>query len=89
MTACCVPFCRGNSRKDYREYICARHFRMVSRETRRAYNRAWRLVDRDGNFWEWPPNSPERIAILERRNASWALWERCKVEATEAGMGIA
>ena len=88
MTACCVPFCKGRSRKDWREWVCGRHWRQVSRETRSAYRRAWRVVDQSGDPWRHPGGSPERLEAVRNLHTAEALWERCKVEAIEAGMGI-
>lgn len=88
MTACCVPFCNGRSRKNWREWICGRHWRQVSTASRRASNRGWRQVERDGDFWRHPGGSPERLAAVANLHAAEAAWAQCKVEAIEAGMGI-
>ena len=88
MTICSVPHCPGKSRKDWHEWLCGRHFRMASREARRENNRAWRLVEQDGNFWRFPPGSPERLAAVDRFHAAERAWECVKVEAIEAAVGI-
>lgn len=88
MTACCVPFCRGRSRTPYGEWICSRHWRLVSRDLRRTYGRAWRVDARLGPYWEKPAGSPERFAAVDAHREVGRLWEVCKTEAIEAGVGI-
>lgn len=77
---CCVPFCHG-SRGDRKnqpvcegmEWICSKHWRLVSRKTKRLRSAARR------RFKARPGHADRADAII---------WARCKREAIEAAAGI-
>ncbi|CAM5769904.1 hypothetical protein BMIN10S_03063 [Bosea minatitlanensis] len=77
---CCVPFCTG-SRGDRKndpirlgmEWICSKHWRLVSPKTKRLRSAARR------RFKAQPDVA---------RRADWRIWSRCKREAIERAMGV-
>ncbi len=81
---CCVPFCRRTiAAGRFREWLCPKHWRLVSptrkarkRRTERLLAKARARADR------------ARIELRWCHHASTA-WERCKAEAIERAMGIA
>jgi len=93
---CCVPFCRRTTRAGpFREWICGKHWRLVSRKTKTRRRMAERIVARaDARFavqYE-AQGCTFREEQLRRCDAARGLarvsWERCKAEAIEAAMGI-
>lgn len=94
--ACCVPFCRRTTEAGaFREWICGKHWRLVSSRTKRWRRRADRLAARaDARFSQeysgqggtWTEAQLNRTRAAKR--LAIAGWERCKREAIEAAMGI-
>jgi ABC-type iron transport system FetAB ATPase subunit len=95
---CCVPFCRRTTKKlwdDY-EWICAVHWPMVTRRTKRRRVLAKRALKRARFRFEkiclqrkiaaWTRS--ERGRVEAARRLAWALWERCKREAIETAAGL-
>lgn len=85
--ACCVPFCRRTFKNDKAgtpwpegvRIMCGKHWRLGSAVLRKRHGRLSRLhkrgiVGRAGEQVEW---------MLHR------LWERIRIQATEAAAGIA
>lgn len=93
---CCVPFCRRTTKAGgFSEWICGKHWRLVSRKTKQRRRMADRIVARasarfsatyqaQGLTWT---DAQLRRCDAARRLAR-AGWERCKAEAIEAAMGI-
>lgn len=94
--ACLVPFCRRTRRADssFSEWICAKHWAAVKKETKkrrrlaeRAAARACARLDalyiKSGFFTE-----AQLTRIRAARRLSAALWNRCKTEAIERAAGI-
>ena len=74
---CFVIGCRRTCADDgrWKEFLCARHYPMVDKRTRRLRARVKRKAGRIG----WTPS----LQALEHR-----LWNRAKSQATERAMGI-
>lgn len=72
---CCVPFCRRTYRndKDFREWICHKHWPLAGRRLRWLYA-AWKRRRRRGH-----PEAPAKCR---------ELWERCKARAIETALGL-
>ena len=93
---CCVPFCRRTiARGDFNEWICPRHWPLVSAATKRRRRLADRIADRAQRRFDtlaaaqggyWLPAQRRRVEGAIRRAA--AAWERCKAEAIERAGGI-
>lgn len=93
---CCVPFCRRTTAAGaFREWVCGKHWRLVSPRTKRWRRRADRLAARaDARFSQqymqqgctW--TEAQLARALAARGLAIAGWERCKREAIEAAMGI-
>ena len=92
--ACCVPHCQRTFRAGEdinREYLCGRHWQMVSPTLRgrklRFYARYLRLYG-DAPFWHFPAGSPKRIASVRLDRICRKIWERAKRQAIERAGGI-
>lgn len=94
---CCVPFCRRtvSADKGFDDWICCKHWRIVSYPTRAAYSlakrRARRIVARRPSyrcFWKLRPGSPERLSAVAMWRRLDQAWETCKREAIERAAGI-
>lgn len=100
---CCVPYCRRTrgQRKGEppissdEEWICGRHWPLVSYRTRAAYNLAKRRArhilkykPHYRKFWELPPGAPERCSAVGIVARVGQAWEKCKREAIERAAGI-
>ena len=93
--SCCVPFCKRTTGKQFREWICAAHWRAVPREVKLFRRRADKANERariicDG-LTEGTADKEFVDAIMARIKASKRAaraWERCKRAAIERGMGI-
>ncbi|CUA90888.1 hypothetical protein IMF23_04400 [Chelatococcus daeguensis] len=93
---CCVPFCRRTTKAGrFTDWICAKHWPLVSLETRGAYNlakrRARRIIARRPiyrEYWKLPAGSPERLRAVRMWRRIDAAWARCKCEAIERAAGI-
>jgi hypothetical protein len=71
---CCVPFCRRTTaRAEFDEWICGKHWQMVSKDRRRAYGRRTR---------QWRRYYTVDDAVMAR------LWAALKREAIERAAGI-
>ncbi|WP_018266476.1 hypothetical protein [Methylosinus sp. LW4] len=93
---CCVPFCRRTigADKGYSEWVCPKHWRLVSRETRAAYalarRRARRIIARKPiyrEYWRLPAGSPARLSAVAMWRRVDSVWERCKRQAIERALG--
>lgn len=94
---CCVPFCRRTCRneKGYREWICAEHWRLVSKRTRATFQLAQRRVRKivasrpeHREWWTYKGGSPQRLRAVAMWRRNDELWERCKREAIEGAAEI-
>lgn len=96
---CCVPFCRRTIAAEKiapnTEWICGRHWPLVSRklkaEYRLAKRRARRILARRPiyrEYWKLPPGSPERLRAVSMWRRLEAIWERCKAQAIERAAGL-
>lgn len=97
--ACCVPFCRRTTRADRwpgsLEWICAPHWRHVSRDKKVAQKALRKEHEGIRSEIEAASSAGDGIgldAAFARRGEAFdrsdALWERCRAEAVEAGAGI-
>lgn len=73
---CVVPFCpRTSPKRDFDEWICGDHWRMVRKARRRAYGRhlkRWRRYGLyNGGLW-----------------IGWRLWRVIRREAIERSAGV-
>lgn len=80
--ACQVPFCRrtrgdrkGDPVRPGMEWICGKHWRLVSYRRRYTYSAIRRRMRRYPEEPRW-------------RHMADAWWERCKTAAIEAAVGI-
>lgn len=88
---CCIPFCRrtfangknGTPWPERSEVICGRHWRLVDKPTRARHRRAWKLVEKIEQR-----HGKQRTWHFARMTA-FRIWDRIKVQATEAAVGIA
>lgn len=94
---CLVPYCRCSRRPDpdIREWICAKHWKMIPREIKatRAQRRreARRIVRRKPTYreyWKLPAGSADRLAAVGLWRRLDMAWRACKVAAIEAAAGI-
>lgn len=72
---CCVLGCRRTTGKPFKEWICAIHWKLISKTTKRRRAKLRRLAKTRG--WTF------RIERMDNK-----LWERAKKEANERMMGI-
>lgn len=74
---CCVPFCRRTTARFQppTEWICGRHWQLVSKDKRRVYGRRKRA---------WRRYHHENDGIAADR-----IWSRLKREAIERAAGVA
>lgn len=98
--ACCVPFCRRTIARsrlpdEHNEWICGKHWPLVSRRLKAEYRlakcRARRIIARKSvyrEYWKLPPGSPGRVSAVSMWRRLDGIWERCKVDAIERAMGI-
>ncbi len=93
--SCCVPYCRRTCKPFHHEWICAIHWRMVSREAKRALRLTWRrarkVVARKPQYreyWTLPPGSPARLSAVAVWRRCEQAFERCKREAIERAVGL-
>ena len=78
---CSVPFCRRTTAAGrFAEWICARHWLLVSPATKARKRKAARLLRQARLRGLEKP-------MIEARSAH--VWERCKTEAIERAAGIA
>lgn len=75
-TRCCIPLCRRTTKEQHDEWICYRHWPLVSKEVKRRRRLLKNAINRRGVL------TPQ-MAWMDRQ-----LWERAKREATERSMGI-
>jgi len=75
MTRCCVPFCRRTTRREFDEWVCGRHWRLVDERVRALRGRVKRKANRIG----WTP----ALIALDMR-----LWTRAKAQAIERAAGL-
>lgn len=93
---CCVPGCNRTKQCDgATEWICGKHWAVVSRrqrgrlaDNRRYIRRACRLEPLSREFWKLPPGSPARIKAVRMWDLHDAIWTRCKAEAIERAVGL-
>lgn len=71
---CVVPFCRRTApKREFDEWLCGDHWRLIRHPRRRAYGRYLRRWRRYGHS----------------NGAGWRLWRTLKREAIERATGIA
>ena len=94
-TRCCVIGCRRTTAKPHAEWICAKHWKTVPRQTKADYAAEKRQVRRIlarkpvyAEWWKMPPGSSGRLAALGMWRRLDAVWARCKEAATEAAVGL-
>lgn len=93
---CCVPYCRRTCRNDanFSEWICGKHWSLVSKTTKRRRRLADRAKARafrrsDQHYLEQGGLTESQInRALAAAEVSRALWRRCKREAIEKAVGI-
>ena len=83
--ACSVPFCRRTTPSSYREWLCAKHWPLVSPALKARKRKAEGLLRRVRAL------DPDIRRDLELKfsHHAWTAWERCKAQAIERAMGIA
>ncbi|BEV44742.1 hypothetical protein [Afipia carboxidovorans] len=94
--ACCVPFCRRTCRNDsgFAEWICGKHWALVSKTTKRRRRLADRARERANRRFEQQYRDQDGCTesqlnrALAATDLSAALWRRCKREAIERAMGL-
>lgn len=96
-TPCCVPFCRRTTKAGaFSEWICGKHWALVSKRTKRWRRLADRLLARSDSRFNrqyaaqgctW--TEPQLQRVDAARRLANAGWQRCKREAIEAAAGIA
>ncbi len=101
---CCVPHCkhtRGPRKGDTEplreggEWICGKHWMALPKQTRRVRYRVERQVEKavaaEPLVREWwrLPKGEARIAALNLWRRYDRIWQACKKQAIEIGMGIA
>jgi hypothetical protein len=94
--ACLVPGCRRTTKRLFpaHEWICGKHWPLVSRWTKRRRSRAVRLfLLAEARFMKLHAEQGgvtdtqiERLEAIRRLRDR--AWERCKAEAIEKAMGI-
>jgi hypothetical protein len=72
-TQCLVPFCRHTTKRQFNEWICGAHWKLIDRRIRFVSRRSLKRLQAGDESVRW---------IAERS------WERCKREAIERGLGI-
>lgn len=93
---CCVPFCNRTHRNDegFREWICQRHWSLVSNRTRRWKKLSEKIARRASERFKaqyeeqdgyLDPQLDRAMAAIELKDK---IWERCKREAMERAGGI-
>lgn len=93
---CCIPFCQRTHRNDegFSEWICPRHWKNVSKRTRRKKSASEKIALRANQRFraEYDSQGGYQELQLDRAVAAIALknriWERCKREAMEGAAGI-
>jgi hypothetical protein len=94
---CCVPFCRRtiSREKGYEQWVCGKHWRLVSYEARWAYSRAKRRAKRIlrgrpeyASYWTLPPGSMRRRAAVRMWRRLDLKWMRCVNDAIESAGGL-
>lgn len=76
---CEIVGCGRTTGRGAHNWICADHWKLVRRETRRRFSKLVRELER----------APEDSTEYQRRlRAAWAAWNRCVSEATEAAAGL-
>lgn len=95
---CCVPFCSRTTRPErgFTEWVCGKHWPLVSRRRKRAYSLTKRRVRKIvakrpeyREYWKLPPGSPSRISAVSVWRRLDDAWDRCKREAIERAGWIA
>lgn len=94
--SCCVPFCRRTRRmedgmKPETEWICGKHWPLVSKTLRRRDSKLLRRYVRKfgrNDFWQYQAGSPERIEAVRLARLLEKSWQRCKAQAIERAAGI-
>lgn len=94
--ACCVPFCRRSVKVgEYNEWVCGKHWPLVSRSTKaewRTVRKRVRAVTKRKpeyrEYWRLPPGSPARLSAVSMWRRYDQVWNRCKQEAIERAAGI-
>lgn len=93
---CSVPFCKRTRRPNGSdEWVCGKHWALVPRQTRAAYNlakrRSRRIIARKPlyrEYWKLSPGSPARLSAVAMWRRVDSAWERCKREAIERAAGL-
>jgi hypothetical protein len=93
--SCCVPYCRRTTSAEFREWVCGKHWPLVSRQTkatlRTAKARARRILrskPQYREYWKLPPGSPARLSAVSMWARLDQAWANCKREAIERAVGI-
>lgn len=92
--SCCVPFCRRTIKCEgpgNYEWICGKHWMLISPTLRRRKYRLFRLYRRlfgDNGYWAYPAGSPKRLEAVRLDRLCDKAWDRCKAVAIERAAGI-
>lgn len=91
--SCLCPGCRRtyHNREGYKEWICAVHWRLVSKTAKRRNSRLQRRYERQFGrtpFWHYPAGSPQRIEAVRLARLCDKAWSKVKIQAIERSVGI-
>lgn len=78
---CCVPHCRGFTRKPVDEYLCSRHWKLVSRSRKRALAIYNKIIQRFQDKEREVPDYFETVGVRRWNRAvrkQRSAWESCK-----------
>lgn len=94
---CIVPFCLRtyHNREGHSEWICQKHWRLVSRQAKASLRLNCRRIDKVlrhrpdyREYWTMPSGSPSRLSAVAMWRRHGQVWDRCKMEAIEGAAGI-
>jgi len=91
--ACCVLGCKRtcNNIKGYSDFLCSKHWPMVTPYMRRRHSRLARLYRKrfgDNAYWTYPAGSEKRLEAVKLERLCRKAWSICKAQAIERAMGI-
>jgi hypothetical protein len=78
--ACCVPFCRRTTARQFVEWICREHWLLIDPRKRRVYARQRRRFRRFAG---------DEVAAEIFDRVTDRLWRNIKREAIERAVGVA